>query len=73
MRQVGYITAILVLLLSGMDKAIAQNKNALTIAEDRLILQLDLKSQKKVLDSILQIAGVNKSAAEKILKGDFTR
>jgi hypothetical protein len=43
----------------------------LFIASDHLILQLDLKSSHKELDSVLEIAGICNSGAEKVLKGDF--
>jgi 1,4-alpha-glucan branching enzyme len=55
-----------------MNKAVAQNRNTLVIAEDRLILKIDLHSSKQELDSILKIAGISGSNAEKILKGDFS-
>jgi len=37
-----------------------------------LVLQLDLKSSSKELDSALKVAGISGSNAQKILKGDFT-
>jgi hypothetical protein len=72
MRFYGHITIVLLLLLCSMNKAIAQKRNTLIIAEDRLVLQIDLQSSKIELDSILKIAGVSSSNAEKVLKGDFS-
>lgn len=60
-----------VLLLSGIDSAIAQNRNSLIITEDHLILQIDVKSSHKQLDSILQIGGIGKAIAQKVINGDF--
>jgi len=70
-RRIGNIVIIILLLLSGMNRAIAQKKNTLIIADDRLVLNIDLKSSKKELDSIFEIAGVSKIIAGKVLKGDF--
>ncbi|SHM95475.1 Glycogen recognition site of AMP-activated protein kinase [Mucilaginibacter sp. OK098] len=72
MRQGKYVFIVLVLLISSMKTAVAQSQNILFIASDHLILQIDLKSPKKELDSILKIAGVSNSIAGKVLKGDFT-
>jgi len=72
MRRTGHIVIILLLLLCGMDVAIAQIRNTLVIAEDRLILQIDLKSPKKELDSVLRIAGVTNFNTTRIINGDFS-
>jgi 1,4-alpha-glucan branching enzyme len=72
MRQTGHIVIILLLLLCGIDVAIAQTRNTLIIAEDRLILQIDLKSPKKELDSVLKIAGVTNFNTTRIINGDFS-
>jgi hypothetical protein len=72
MKRTGYIAVILVLLLSGINNAIAQNRNNLVITDDHLTLQIDIKSPPKVLDSMLEIAGISKSAGPKVSKGDFT-
>ncbi|MDB4918370.1 hypothetical protein [Mucilaginibacter sp.] len=66
-----YILIIFVLLISSIGIAVAQNQNILFIAHDHLMLQIDLNSPKKQLDSILKIAGVSNSNAGKVLKGDF--
>jgi len=70
-RQIGNILVIWVLLLGGMNVACAQKRNVLIIAEDHLVLQIDLKSPQKELDSIFRIAGISKGMAGKVLKGDF--
>lgn len=62
---------LLVLLMSSMKTAFAQNQNILYIASDHLILQIDLKSPSKQLDSILKIAGISGTNAQKVLKEDF--
>ncbi|MDB5090135.1 MAG: hypothetical protein JWR09_4129 [Mucilaginibacter sp.] len=62
---------VLVLLISSMKTAVAQNQNILYIASNHLILQIDLKSPSKQLDSILKIAGISGTNAQKVLKEDF--
>ena len=72
MRLCRHIVILLLLLTGSMSKAIGQNRNSLIITEDNLILQLDLKSPAKELDSILKIAGISSSNTGKVLKGDFS-
>src|SRR3569833_565525 len=72
MNRCAYIMIIVVLLLSNINTAVAQNRNSLIIARDHLILQIDLQSPKKSIDSILNIAGVNTQYADQVIKGDFT-
>jgi hypothetical protein len=72
MRRPGFIVIVLILLFSSIRTAIAQKRNTLTIADDHLVLRIDLKSSRKELDSILEVAGISKSTAAKLLKGDFT-
>lgn len=71
MKRCGYIIVLTVLLLSNIKTAMAQSRNTLSIARDHLILQIDLQSPRKSLDSILNIAGVNVNATQ-VQKGDFT-
>jgi hypothetical protein len=71
MRSGRYTLIVFVLLLSSVKTAVAQTQNKLFIASDRLILQIDLKSPPKQLDSILKIAGVSGTNAQKVLKEDF--
>jgi type 1 glutamine amidotransferase len=71
-RRCGYIMIITVLLLSSIRTAMAQNRNSLTINNDRLTLQLDLQSSQKELDSILSIAGLNAPNAKQIIQGDYS-
>lgn len=72
MRRGRYILIVFVLLISSMKTAVAQNQNTLFIAQDHLVLQIDLNSPRKELDSILKIAGLSISITGKVLKGDFT-
>ncbi|ASU34315.1 hypothetical protein [Mucilaginibacter xinganensis] len=72
MRNSRSVLVAFVLLLSSMKLAVAQNQNILFVDRDHLILQLDLKSPGKQLDSILKIAGLSNSSTGKVLKGDFT-
>jgi len=67
-----YLVIAGLLLLCSVQTAIAQNRSSLIIARDHLILQIDLNSPKKVLDSILSVAGLRTSSAEKLIKGDFS-
>ena len=71
MRPIKTINAVLLLLLCNIGFAVAQQRNSLIIAEDHLILQIDLKSSEKVLDSLFKVAGVSTSNTEKVVKGDF--
>lgn len=71
-RCYGYMVIIAALLLSNVQTAMAQSRNSLRITDDsHLVLQIDVQSSRKTLDSILNIAGVNASA-EQIQKGNFT-
>ena len=72
MKHYGYIALLFLLLLCNRQTAIAQSRNTLVITNDHLVLQLDLKSSSKELDSALKVAGISGSNAQKILKGDFT-
>ncbi len=72
MTRTGYIAFTLILLLSSINKAIAQNRNTLIITEDYLVLQIDLKSPSKQLDSIFNIAGITNFNATRLLKHDFS-
>ena len=63
---------IALLLLSNIQAAMAQTRNSLRITDDNhLVLQIDIQSSKKTLDSTLTIAGVSASA-EQIQKRNFT-
>ncbi len=71
-RCYGYMVFIAVLLLSNIQTAMAQSRNSLRITDDNhLVLQIDIQSPKKTLDSILTIAGVN-SSADQIQKANFS-
>jgi len=71
-RCYGYMVFIAVLLFSNIQTAMAQNRNSLRITEDNhLVLQIDIQSPKKTLDSILTIAGVN-ATPDQIQKANFT-
>ncbi|HVS94743.1 MAG TPA: hypothetical protein VHE59_22040 [Mucilaginibacter sp.] len=71
-KRWGYIIVVIILLLSNIKPAMAQSRNTLRITNDNhLLLQLDLQSSKKTLDSILSIAGVN-AKPEQLQKGDFS-
>ncbi len=72
MKGPGFMVVILVLLLSSIETAVAQKRNTLTIADDHLVLRIDLKSSRKELDSIMEVAGISKPTAAKLLRGDFT-
>src|SRR3569833_2150219 len=73
MRKCGaYILVLAVLLISNVRIAIAQQRNSLNISHDHLTFQLDLKSGKKSLDSILNLAGIRPEATDKILQGDLS-
>jgi len=70
-RHYGYMVFIAVLLLSNIQTAMAQSRNSLRITDDNhLVLQIDIQSSKKTLDSILTIAGVN-ATPDQIQKANF--
>lgn len=71
MRRSGYLILIFVLLLSSMKTVFAQSRNNLFIENDRLVLEIDIKSPAKVIDSILKVAGVSTINTAKIIEGDF--
>jgi len=71
MRRTGNIVIILLLLLCSIGNAIAQKRNTLVIADDHLILNIDLKSPRSELDSIFKVAGISESIIEKVTAGDF--
>jgi hypothetical protein len=50
----------------------AQTRNSLVLGKDHLMLQLDLRSSKTQLDSILKAAGVKNANSAAISKGDFS-
>lgn len=58
------------LLLCGIGNAFAQSRNSLVIADDRLVLTIDLKSPPEQVDSILTVAGIAAKATE-IKRGEF--
>jgi len=71
-KRYGYIVVITVLFSGNIRTAMAQTRNSLRITDDNhLVLQLDIQSSKKTLDSILTIAGVSTNA-EQIQKRNFT-
>lgn len=72
-RRYGYMVFIAVLLLlSNIQTAMAQSRNWLRITDDNhLVLQVDIQSSKKTLDSIFTIAGVN-AIADQVQKADFS-
>jgi 1,4-alpha-glucan branching enzyme len=70
-KRYGHILVLVVLLLGSISPVMAQDHNNLRITEDdHLLLQIDLQSSKKTLDSILRIAGVT-AKPEALQKGDF--
>lgn len=70
-RRGTHIIIAFTVLLSCIKSADAQQRNLLVITGDHLVLQLDLQSPRKSLDSILEVAGIGAQHLEKILKGDF--
>ncbi|MBE9586264.1 hypothetical protein IM792_17555 [Mucilaginibacter sp. JRF] len=63
----------IVLLLAGCLPMLAQQRNTLNIANDKLVLTIDKRSAKNYLDTILTRAGVNgTNNSTKILKGDYS-
>ncbi len=67
-----YISLTFILLLGSISTVMAQGHNSLIIADDCLVLQIDLKSTQKQLDSILNVAGISKANTEKLSLGDFS-
>ncbi|MBV8390025.1 MAG: hypothetical protein JO080_09525 [Mucilaginibacter sp.] len=70
-RCYGYMVFIAVLLLGNIQTAMAQSRNSLRITDNNhLVLQIDIQSSKKTLDSIFNIAGVSANA-DQIQKANF--
>lgn len=72
MRKRATIWMIGVLLLCGMQMAVAQKRNSLAIADDHLVLKLDLKSPKNEIDNALKTAGISGANSAAIINGDFS-
>jgi hypothetical protein len=70
-RPAVHIVIILLLLFGNIRACFAQNRNKLIIAQDRLVLQIDLKSTNNELDSAFKIAGISRVDPELVKKGDF--
>src|ERR1700760_3181794 len=64
---------ILLLILTGFSlNTHAQKRNDLVMAEDHLILLLDLHSPDHTLDSLLQTAGVDKPDVKALKSGKYS-
>ena len=72
MRHAKYIGLFWLLLFCSMQAALAQRRNTLRIANDRLVLVIDLKSPPAEVDSVLTIAGIGGAKAATVKKGDFS-
>jgi len=70
MRQAKYTGIIWILLICSIQTLFAQKRNTLVIADDRLVLVMDLKVPRAEMDSILNVAGINAKGAI-VKKGDF--
>ena len=71
MTRAKYIGIVLILFFCSIHFAFAQKRNALVIANDRLVLVIDLKSTSADVDSVLTIAGISQAKATMVKKGDF--
>src|ERR1700753_3853375 len=70
MIRAKYIGFLLMLLICSMRKTFAHSPNGLVIANDRLILTIDLRSSSGEVDSILKVAGITAKASN-IKKNEF--
>jgi hypothetical protein len=51
---------------------LSQRKNNMVLANDHLILLIDLRSSKAQVDSILKAAGITGAKADMVFKGDYS-
>lgn len=72
LKRCSHILILAVLLISNIQSAVAQQRNSLSISRDRMALQIDLKSGKKALDSIFNIAGIGSQGIDKVMQGDLS-
>ena len=71
MRLLRYIWTIL-MLLSLVNFAIAQNKSKLFLAHGHMFLLLDTKADRAVIDSLLKTAGISGMNANQVKRGNFS-
>jgi len=72
MGRLLHIGSLLLLVLSICINAHAQKRNDLTLADDHLILLLDLHSPEPMLDSLLKTAGIERPDIKMIIRGNYT-
>lgn len=72
LKRCAHILITAILLIGNMKIVMGQERNSLRITRDNLFLQIDLKSGRKALDSILNVAGLSSQAVDKISRGDFS-
>ncbi|RKR85213.1 AMP-activated protein kinase-like protein [Mucilaginibacter gracilis] len=67
-----HILLLFMVLLNTVNPVLGQvHKNAFTINNDQMVLYVDLKLSKYAIDSLLRIADITETNAEKLLKGNF--
>ena len=64
MRQAKYIGIIWILLLCSMQTLFAQKRNTLVIADDRLVLVIDLKSSPAEIDSTFECGRYQRQSSD---------
>jgi len=72
MRGIKQHIVLFLLLMCIFKNAVSQSKNNMMLANDRLILLIDLRPTRAQVDSILKKAGITNVKAEVILSGDYT-
>jgi hypothetical protein len=63
---------LFLLMVCTVSNVLSQRKNNMVLANDHLILLIDLRSSKAQVDSILKAAGITGAKADMVFKGDYS-
>jgi hypothetical protein len=72
MRRISRHIICLLALILAWQGSFAQKPNKLIVANDHLVLLIDLKSTREQIDSLLRVAGITSTKADALLRGDFS-
>ncbi|WP_295650133.1 hypothetical protein, partial [uncultured Mucilaginibacter sp.] len=74
MRGTRYIGLMILLLLFGIERSVAQNQRVdFVIENDNMILTIDLKLKKEEIDSLLRIADIHGISVDNLLNNEFSQ
>ncbi|MES2275813.1 MAG: hypothetical protein V4592_07315 [Bacteroidota bacterium] len=72
MRRFKQHIILFLLMVCTVSNVLSQRKNNMVLANDHLILLIDMRSSRAQMDSILKAAGITGTKADMVLKGDYT-